>query len=99
MLSVYGIKNCNTVKKGLDWLNKNKIDYEFFDVKKIILIDEKISEWIDNMSEPYSPENLLNKFSFSANNFLYSFSFIEKVCKTFFLTRRESVMFSNFPEE
>jgi len=61
MLSVYGIKNCNTVKKGLDWLNKNKIDYEFFDVKKINLTDEKISEWIDNMSEPYSPENLLNK--------------------------------------
>lgn len=61
MLSVYGIKNCNTVKKGLDWLNKNKIDYEFFDVKKINLTDEKISEWIDNMSEPYSLENLLNK--------------------------------------
>ena len=61
MLSVYGIKNCNTVKKGLDWLNKNKIDYEFFDVKKINLTDEKISEWIDNISEPYSPENLLNK--------------------------------------
>ena len=59
MLSVYGIKNCNTVKKGLDWLNKNKIDYEFFDVKKINLTDEKISEWIDNISEPYSPENLL----------------------------------------
>ena len=25
MLHVYGIKNCNTVKKALEWLNNNKI--------------------------------------------------------------------------
>ena len=53
MLYVYGIKNCNTVKKGLEWLNNNNIDYEFFDVKKIDLSDALISEWIDNISQPY----------------------------------------------
>ena len=61
MLYVYGIKNCNTVKKGLEWLNSNNIDYEFFDVKRIDLSDSLVSEWIDNISQPYEPENLLNK--------------------------------------
>ena len=61
LLKVYGIKNCNTVKKGLDWLNKNKIEFEFFDVKKIDLTTEIIDEWIENMSPPYSSENLINK--------------------------------------
>ena len=37
MFCVYGIKNCNTVKKSLEWLNSNKIEFEFFDVKKIDL--------------------------------------------------------------
>ena len=32
MFCVYGIKNCNTVKKSLEWLNSNKIEFEFFDV-------------------------------------------------------------------
>jgi len=61
MLHVYGIKNCNTVKRGLEWLNSNNIDYEFFDVKRIDLSDSLLSEWIDNISKPYKPENLLNK--------------------------------------
>ena len=35
MLQVFGIKNCNTVKKALSWLDGKKISYEFLDVKKI----------------------------------------------------------------
>ena len=46
MIYVYGIKNCNTVKKGLDWLNGNKIEFEFFDVKKIDLTTNLINEWL-----------------------------------------------------
>ena len=34
MKTVYAIPNCNTVKKALDWLQKNKIAYEFHDYKK-----------------------------------------------------------------
>ena len=37
MLQVYGIKNCNTVKKSLTWLDEKKISYEFLDVKKSII--------------------------------------------------------------
>ena len=30
-MKVYGITNCNTVKKALDWLKENKVDYNFQD--------------------------------------------------------------------
>jgi len=61
MLRVYGIKNCNTVKKSLDWLNSNNIKFEFFDVKKIDLTINLINDWIKNISSPYTSENLINK--------------------------------------
>jgi arsenate reductase (glutaredoxin) len=44
-MTVYGITNCNTVKKALDWLKANKIDYEFHDFKKLGVSDEKLQEW------------------------------------------------------
>ncbi|WP_296704518.1 Spx/MgsR family RNA polymerase-binding regulatory protein [Algoriphagus sp.] len=33
-VKVYGIKNCNTMKKAFDFLNEKGVDYEFFDYKK-----------------------------------------------------------------
>jgi len=44
-MKVYGIKNCNTVKKALDWLNENKVAYEFQDFKKLGVSTEKLQEW------------------------------------------------------
>jgi arsenate reductase len=34
MITVYGIPNCNTMKKTFDWLKENKIDFQFHDYKK-----------------------------------------------------------------
>lgn len=47
MIKVYGIKNCNTVKKALNWLDENGRDYEFHDYKKLGISAEKIAEWQD----------------------------------------------------
>lgn len=33
-LKVYGIKNCNTMKKTFDFLQEKGVDYEFIDYKK-----------------------------------------------------------------
>jgi arsenate reductase len=44
-MKVYGIKNCNTVKKALDWLNENKVTYEFQDFKKLGVSTQKLQEW------------------------------------------------------
>jgi arsenate reductase len=34
MLTVYGIPNCNTMKKTFDWLKEHEIEYIFHDYKK-----------------------------------------------------------------
>lgn len=33
-ITVYGIKNCNTMKKAFDWLDAHNITYTFHDYKK-----------------------------------------------------------------
>ncbi|RNL51311.1 Spx/MgsR family RNA polymerase-binding regulatory protein [Pedobacter jejuensis] len=42
---VYGIPNCNTVKKALDWLKLHNIEFEFHDFKKKGITAEKLTEW------------------------------------------------------
>jgi len=32
-ITMYGIKNCSTVKKARDWLDEHKVAYEFHDYK------------------------------------------------------------------
>jgi len=44
-MKVYGITNCNTVKKALDWLKANHVKYEFHDFKKLGISEEKLEEW------------------------------------------------------
>jgi Spx/MgsR family transcriptional regulator len=56
-MKVYGITNCNTVKKALDWLKVNHVDYEFHDFKKLSVSPEKLQEW--NTKAGY--EKFLNK--------------------------------------
>jgi len=46
-MTLYGIPNCNTVKKAQDWLKANQIDFEFHDFKKKGITAEKLTEWFD----------------------------------------------------
>ena len=54
---VYGIKNCDTVKKAIDWLKKKNIAFEFHDYKTQGISEEKLKEWTKQVSW----EILLNK--------------------------------------
>ncbi|MBC7652550.1 MAG: ArsC family reductase [Deinococcales bacterium] len=45
MFILYGIPNCNTVKKAVDWLKKNDIIYTFHDYKKKGISEQKLQEW------------------------------------------------------
>lgn len=56
-MTVYGIKNCNTVKSALDWLKKNKIEFEFHDYKSKGITDVKLKDW----SKQVGWESLVNK--------------------------------------
>ncbi len=49
MLHVYGIKNCNTVKKALDWLDEHQLNYTFHDFKKEPATVKKLQEWEKNV--------------------------------------------------
>ena len=64
MLRVYGIKNCDTVKKSLKWLDKNEVDYEFIDVRQQPLQKETVNAWLQQVPA----EALLNKRSTSWRN-------------------------------
>jgi Spx/MgsR family transcriptional regulator len=46
MIHIYGIKNCNTVKKALDWASAQKFDFQFHDFKKEIPTEKLLKSWI-----------------------------------------------------
>jgi len=51
MLTVYGIKNCETVKKALTFLNEHSLNYDFVDLKTTSLKAEKIMAWKKAMGD------------------------------------------------
>ena len=44
--TLYGIPNCDTVKKARAWLEKNGIDYTFHDFKKAGLTADLVAGWL-----------------------------------------------------
>ncbi len=46
MIRVYGIKNCDSVKKALSFLKKHALEYEFYDFKTQKLSCDIISSWL-----------------------------------------------------
>jgi Spx/MgsR family transcriptional regulator len=59
MLTVYGIPNCDTIKKARTWLDKNNVPYTFHDYRKDGLSEEKLSKWFKEL--PW--DKVLNKSS------------------------------------
>lgn len=57
MMKLYGIPNCNTVKKAQDWLKTNGYDYEFHDFKKKGITAGKLTEWFNT----FGWEKVINK--------------------------------------
>ena len=46
MLHIYGIPNCDTIKKAITWLKKNNVEYQFHDYKKEGADKAKLKEWM-----------------------------------------------------
>jgi arsenate reductase len=42
---VYGIKNCDTMKKAFAWLEQHGVDYEFHDYKREGAPPERLAAW------------------------------------------------------
>ena len=56
-LILYGIPNCSTVKKALDWLDANKIAYQFYDFKKHGASADILNNWLGQIPR----EQLINR--------------------------------------
>ena len=59
MITLYGIKNCDTVKKARRWLELQGIDYQFHDFREDGLDQEALQGWLQELGW----ETLLNKRS------------------------------------
>ena len=46
MITIYGIANCDTMKKARQWLTDHGVDYEFHDYKKQGVNPVLLREWV-----------------------------------------------------
>ena len=44
-ITIYGIKNCDTMKKARAWLDKHGVDYAFHDYKTAGIEREQLERW------------------------------------------------------
>jgi len=47
MLKIYGIKNCDSVRKAIKFLKNNDIAYEFIDFRETPVDDATIASWLE----------------------------------------------------
>jgi Spx/MgsR family transcriptional regulator len=57
MITMFGIKNCDTIKKARKWLEAEGIEYQFHDYKKDGLSPELLKSWVQDLGW----EALVNK--------------------------------------
>ncbi len=64
MTIIYGIKNCDTVKKAIKWLEQNNISYTFHDFR----VDGLSQTQLEAFVEKSTWEQLINKRSTTYRN-------------------------------
>ncbi len=55
--TIYGIKNCDTMKKARAWLDSHGVGYDFHDYKTAGIAKDKLKQWSDELGW----ETLLNR--------------------------------------
>ncbi|MDI1309969.1 MAG: ArsC family reductase [Methylotenera sp.] len=63
-MQLFGIPNCNTVKKARDWLTEHHIAYEFHDFKKNGVTQSLLEAWLNQ--QPW--EKLVNRAGMTWRN-------------------------------
>jgi arsenate reductase len=56
-ITIYGIKNCDTMKKARAWLDKQGVEYDFHDYKTTGIDKERLEKW----SKKVGWDTLLNR--------------------------------------
>ena len=49
MLTLYGIPNCNTMKKARTWLDEHQLEYTFHDYKKAGIDRATLEAWVNQV--------------------------------------------------
>ena len=57
MTTLYGIPNCDTIRKAKRWLQDNQVEFQFHDFRKDGLGKSQLQAWVDELGW----EVLLNK--------------------------------------
>ena len=57
VVTIYGIPNCDTMKKARAWLGENAVDYHFHDYKKAGIDERRLRSWVEELGW----EALLNR--------------------------------------
>ncbi len=50
MVTLFGIKNCDTVKKARRWLEQHDIDYQFHDFRDDGIERKQVEAWLSELS-------------------------------------------------
>lgn len=61
MITLYGIKNCDTVRKARKWLDSQGVEYQFHDFRGDGVDKDAVAAWIDELGW----QNLVNRRSTS----------------------------------
>lgn len=61
MITLYGIPNCDTVKKARTWLDQNSVEHQFHDFRKDGVDAAQVKQWIADLGV----DTLINKRSTS----------------------------------
>ena len=48
-ITIYGIKNCDTMKKARAWLDKHSVDYAFHDYKSAGIERDRLERWANKV--------------------------------------------------
>lgn len=56
-IQMYGIKNCDTVRKAIRWLAEKEIDCTFHDLKSEELTPNQVEQWLEHIDK----DTLINK--------------------------------------
>lgn len=49
MITIFGIKNCDTMKKAFKWLDANGLEYRFHDYRKDGINEEMVKTFVDQL--------------------------------------------------
>lgn len=48
-ITLFGIPNCDTMKKARRWLDANDVAYQFHDYKKAGVPEKELKQWVKNV--------------------------------------------------